>query len=151
MADSEHAHSPDDTDWAIMGILADEQTSNNEIARQLDLSEGTVRQRIRKLREAGILRVRGLTNPEALENRQLAYITANVSESSLLETKAREISTLPQVLSVAILAGQYDLMVEVLVDSNKGLVEFITGQLSKIKGIAKTETHLSLKTYNKYV
>jgi DNA-binding Lrp family transcriptional regulator len=39
----------DKTHSDIIKILSKEHTSNNEIARQLDLTEGTVRQRIKKL------------------------------------------------------------------------------------------------------
>jgi len=142
---------PDPTDWNIIDILRCEHTSNNAIARKLDLTEGTVRQRIKKLKDAGILKVRALTNPEVLENQQLAYISANVSESKLLDSKAQELANLPQVLNVSLVAGQYDLMIEVMVDSNKGLMKFITEELSTIEGLAKTETFLTLKSYKKFV
>jgi Lrp/AsnC family transcriptional regulator, regulator for asnA, asnC and gidA len=142
---------PDPTDWNIIDILRCEHTSNNAIARKLDLTEGTVRQRVKKLKDAGILKVRALTNPEVLENQQLAYISANVSESKLLDSKAQELANLPQVLNVSLVAGQYDLMIEVMVDSNKGLMKFITEELSTIEGLAKTETFLTLKSYKKFV
>ena len=142
---------PDATDWKIIEILRCEHIPNNAIASQLGLTEGTVRQRLKKLREAGILKIRALTNPEILENQQLAYISANVEKSSLLDKKAQELAALPQVLSVSLVAGQYDLMIEVLVDSNKGLMKFITEELSTIEGLAKTETFLTLKSYNKFV
>lgn len=142
---------PDSTDWKIIEILRKEHTSNNAIARKLDLTEGTVRQRIKKLKEANILKIRALTNPEVLENQQLAYISANVAESNLLNRKAKELADLSQVISVSLVAGQYDLMIEVLVDSNKGLMKFITEELSTIEGLAKTETFLTLKSYKKFV
>ena len=142
---------PDETDWAIIGILRQENTTNSAVAEKLGLTEGTVRQRVKKLREAGVLVIRALTNPEVLANQQMAYITANVVESRLLDQKAQELANLPQVLSVSLLAGQYDLMVEVLVESNKGLMTFITQELSKISGLAKTETLLTMKSYNKYI
>ena len=42
-------------------------------------------------------------------------------------------------------------MIEVLVESNKGLVQFLTETLSTIKGISDTETFVMLKTFGKYV
>ena len=142
---------PDTTDWKIIEILRKENTPNNAIAQELGLTEGPVRQRLKKLREAGILKIRALTNPEVLENQQLAYISANVAKSKLLDKKAQELADLPQVLSVSLVAGQYDLMIEVMVDSNKGLMRFITEELSTIDGLAKTETFLTLKSYKKFI
>jgi hypothetical protein len=55
------------------------------------------------------------------------------------------------VLSVSIVSGRCDLMAEVLVDSNKGLVKFLTEQLSPVKGITHSESFLMLKHYRKFL
>ena len=142
---------PDRTDWQIINLLSKQNETNTTIANELGVSEGTVRQRIKKLQDAGIVKIRAIRNPELLENQQLAMVTANLAESRLLDIKAKEILQLENVLSVSILSGQYDLIIEVLVDSNKGLIKFLTEQLSKVEGITKTETFLTLKSYNKWV
>ena len=142
---------PDKVDWQIIDLLSEQYETNTMIAKKLGVSEGMIRQRIKRLQDADIFKIRALRNTEVLENQQLAIVTANISESKLLDKKAKEILTLKNVLSVSILSGQYDLLIEVLVDSNKGLIKFLTEQLSKIEGISKTETFLMLKSYNKWV
>lgn len=141
----------DKTDWKIIEILRKGTVPNNTIARQLGISEGTVRGRLKKLKEADILQVKALINPEVLENKQLALVSLRVTESRLLDRKAEEVSRLPDVLSVSITSGRYDLIAEVLVDSNRGLVRFLTEQLSGVKGVLSSESFLMLKTYRKYV
>ena len=42
---------PDDIDWKIINLLRDSHQNNNAIARQLGISEGTVRQRLKKLKQ----------------------------------------------------------------------------------------------------
>ena len=142
---------PDKTDWKIINALRNEHTSNNALARQMGVSEGMIRNRIQRLRDAGILTVRTLINPETLADSQLAVIAVNVAETRLLDEKAREISNLEGVLSVSIVSGRYDLIAEVLVNSNHGLVQFLTEQLSTVQGVSSTETFLLLKSYGKYV
>lgn len=142
---------PDETDWKIIEILQQGWVPNNTIARALNISEGTVRSRLKKLKEAGILTVRALINPDVLANKQLVLVAITVAESRLLERKAEEIAHLPNVLSVSITSGRYDLIAEVLVDSNKGLVKFLTEELSDIEGITRSESFIMLKNYNKYV
>ena len=78
-------------------------------------------------------------------------MTVNVSEPRLLDIKAQEISKLDHVLSVSILSGQYDLIIEVLVDSNQGLIRFLTEELAAVEGLLKTETFLLLRSYNKWI
>ncbi|WP_319562547.1 Lrp/AsnC family transcriptional regulator [Marispirochaeta sp.] len=144
-------HELDELDSGIVTRLRVENMSNNALAEELGISEGTVRQRIKKLKEAGVLKIRALINPDSLVRQQLATIAVNLNESRLLDAKAREIAELENVLSVSITSGQYDLIVEVLVDSNRGLVGFLTDTLARVEGIAKTESFLMLKNYNKYV
>lgn len=142
---------PDETDWKIIEILKEGWVPNNTIARELGVSEGTIRTRLKRLKDAGILTVRALINPDVLANKQLVLVAVNVAESRLLELKAGELSRLQNVLSVSIASGRYDLVVEVLVDSNKGLVRFLTEELSRIEGITRSESFIMLKNYNKYV
>lgn len=142
---------PDEIDWKIINTLRESHQNNNAIARQLGISEGTVRQRLKRLKEAGIVKIRALINPEVLDKQQLATIAVNVSESSLLESKAIEIAALPNVLDVSITSGRYDLFVQVLIDSNRGLVHFLTEELSTVNNVTSTESFLMLKSFNKYV
>ena len=136
---------------SIIELVRTGVVSNSAIAIELGISEGTVRQRIKRMKDSGVLAFRGLIDPDVLTNRQLTLIGANVAESRLLDAKAREISELPNVLSVSIASGRFDLIIEVLVDSNHGLVDFLMNEISTIDGISKTESFLLLKTYSKFV
>jgi Lrp/AsnC family transcriptional regulator for asnA, asnC and gidA len=144
-------YKPDEIDWNIISLLREEDENNNALARKLGVSEGTVRQRIRRLKEADILRVRGLINPDILEEQQLALIGINVGPANKLESKAREIAALEHVLSASIVSGRYDVIAEVLVSSNKGLVDFLTHHLSTVEGLQSSETFLTLKSFNRFV
>ena len=142
---------PDKIDWKIIDLLSNNYLSNNEIARHLKISEGTVRRRIKILQSDGIMRIKALLDPDVLENQQLAIVAVSIAKAKLLDKKAQQISGLKNVISVSIVSGQYDLLVEVLVDSNKGLVHFLTESLSTIEGITKTERFLILKSFGKFI
>jgi Lrp/AsnC family transcriptional regulator for asnA, asnC and gidA len=142
----------DELDRGIIQALRDDGRSNNSaIAAQLGVAEGTVRQRMRKLTEAGVVRVSALVNPEIISEHQLCLIGMKVEESKRLEATAQDVSKLPEVRSVAIVTGRYDLLVEVLVDSNHGLIRFLSESLAQVSGIQSSETFLLLKTYDKWI
>jgi Lrp/AsnC family transcriptional regulator for asnA, asnC and gidA len=141
----------DKTDWSIIELLSEQYLSNNEIARRLEVSEGTVRRRIKTLQDEGIMRIKAQLDPNVMEERQIAMVTANVTEANLLDKKARELSRLKGVTSVSILSGQFDLLIEVIVDSNRGLMRFLIDELSTVEGLSKTETFVILKSYGKYI
>lgn len=142
---------PDEVDWKIIESIRKEHKNNNAIARELGVSEGMIRQRLKKLKDSGIVKISGLINPDVLENKMLALIAVNLSQGCNLEDKANEITNFDEVLSVSASTGRYDIMIEVLVESNKGLVRFITETLSTVDGVAATETFVMLKTFGKYV
>jgi len=141
----------DETDQAIVDRLRRENGTNIELARELGVSEGTVRQRLKRLKDSGVLRIAAGIDPDALQDQQVALVAVNVGQASLLESKARQIADLAHVLSVSIVSGRYDLVAEVLVDSNHGLVDFLTGELAGVDHVTATESFLLLKSYGKYV
>lgn len=142
---------PDKLDWRIINILSKKNIPNITIAKKLGVSEGTIRQRLKRLQNKGILKIRALRDPNTLENQQLAVVAATLMEAKLLDRKAQEISKLENVLSVSVASGRYDILIEVLVESNKGLVRFLTEKLATIEGISRTETFVILKSYQKWV
>jgi len=74
-----------------------------------------------------------------------------VAATRQLVQKAEEVAALPDVLSVSIVSGRFDLFIELLLDSHRGLVQFLAEQLSRVDGIQSTESFVTLKTYSKFV
>lgn len=142
---------PDEIDWKIIENIREEHKNNNAIARELGVSEGMIRQRLKKLKDSGVVKISGLINPDVLENKMLALIAATLEDSSKMHELAGRISEFEEVLSVSISTGRYDIMIEILVESNKGLVKFLTETLSSVEGISDTETFIMLKTFGKFV
>lgn len=142
----------DELDRGIVQALRDDgRTNNSVIAAKLGVAEGTVRQRMRKLTDAGVVKVSALVNPEIISEHQLCMIGMKVTETKRLEATAEEVARLPEVRSVAIVTGRYDLLVEVLVASNHGLIRFLSESLAQVPGIESSETFLLLKTYDKWI
>jgi len=136
-------------DWEIIAELQKNgREPNSTIAKRLNVTEGTIRTRFKKLIEAGVFKVSGQLNPEFLEGHMLVLMGITIKESSRLEEMFESISALDEVHSVAITSGRYDLFAQVIVNSNQGLVTFLTGSLAGIKGISGTETFVLLKTKN---
>jgi Lrp/AsnC family transcriptional regulator for asnA, asnC and gidA len=142
----------DELDWKIVESLRKKgRDSNAEIARRLRVTEGTIRVRIKKLTDAGILRITGQVNPEFLVGHQAVMVGINVKDSKFLEKTAQSIARLPNVNYAAITSGRYDILAQVIVESNKGIINFLTDSLAKISTVSRTETFVLLKTYNCWV
>jgi Lrp/AsnC family transcriptional regulator, regulator for asnA, asnC and gidA len=147
----ERQFQPDERDWQIIDLLRAGTISSSAVAEKLGVSEGMIRQRIKRMRDAGVLSLRGLINPDILADRQIVILGAKVASSRQLAEKAEEVAALPDVLSVSIVSGRYDIMIELLLDSHRGLVQFLTEELSKVDGIQSTESFVTLRNYSKFV
>jgi Lrp/AsnC family transcriptional regulator for asnA, asnC and gidA len=142
----------DELDWKIIEALKENgRASNAEIARHLAVTEGTVRSRIKRLTDTGIMRVTGQVNPEFLTEYQTVLIGINVKESKSLEKTVQAIAKLPHVSFAAITSGRYDIMAQVVVKSKDGIIDFLSNSLARISAVNRTETFLLLKTHGCWI
>jgi Lrp/AsnC family transcriptional regulator for asnA, asnC and gidA len=142
----------DETDWEIIVLLAkDGRMTAKTMSKRLGLAEATIRNRMNRLTRSGKVRVSGLINHDSFEDKVVALVALEIKEVANLDRIGQELSSLPSVQNVSIVSGRYDLIVEILVSSNKGIIRFLKEELAGIKGVGKTETFLILKSFNKWV
>ena len=134
------AHTPDETDRQIIFLLKrDGRLSNVEIGRQLGLAEGTVRKRLERLIAENIIRIVALAEPAAfgLTTRVLISIQAELGE---LNNVAQHLAQMPEVCSVSVITGSFDIIIEVALPSSDRLLSFLIDKVSSIPGVKRTET-----------
>ena len=126
------------------GIIEALQASGREsfraIAARLGVSEATVRARYARLCDDDILQVVGVTNPLGLGFEQ-ALIGLKTTGSP--QPVADEIATWAEADYVVVTAGQYDLVVEIVVADRRELLE-LTNRMRELDGVVSTETFLYL-------
>ena len=132
----------------LLKHLKDGRKSFNEIARALSLSENTVRARVRKLREEGVLDISGLVDPEAVPGHTAVLIGVKLQTMELVR-KGKELSELRGVVSVGVVTGRYDVILTVLLNEEFGLLEFFTEEMGgHSEDVQYTETFVVYKGYN---
>ncbi len=132
---------------AIINHLKDGRVSFKRIAEDLGLAEGTVRSRVKKLTEEGVLSISGLVNPEALPDQQIIMVGVRVKGMDLVK-KGEEFSRLRGVISVCVVTGQFDLMVTAMLTKDFGLLEFFTQEVATIENVRSVETFVVYKSFN---
>ena len=81
------------------------------IADKIGITENTVRARVNKLIEDGVLQISGLVNPQFIPEMQVVVMGVKLSTLDL-EEKAKEMLRLKGVISVMVVTGRYDLIVQ---------------------------------------
>ncbi len=137
----------DTTDIAIIQKLKDGRMSFNKIAEALGIAEGTVRSRVKRLRDDGQLDITALVDPKALPDNSIVMIGIRVKDMDLVK-KGQEFSELRGVVSVAVVTGRFDLILTVLLEKGFGILEFYTEEASKIDSVQSVETFVVYKSFN---
>ena len=137
----------DETSLAIIKHLREGRKSFQKIAKDLSITENTVRARVNRLIEEGVLAVTGLVDPEAIPGHRLVLVGIKLSTMDLVR-KGEEFSRLKGVVSVCVVTGRYDLILTVLMSDTHDLLAFYTEQVSQIRDVQSAETFVVYKTYN---
>jgi Lrp/AsnC family transcriptional regulator for asnA, asnC and gidA len=137
----------DNLNRRIIGHLQDGRKSFKKIATSLSVSENTVKARVRKLEEEGILKIAGFVDPESMEGHQIVYIGVKLKDMDYV-AKGEEISRLRRVVSVGVVTGRYDLIVTVHLKHGFGHLEFLSQELSKVDRIESIESFVIYKGFN---
>ena len=138
----------DETSLEIIKRLSHCEETLAQIARDLDISEGTVRNRIAKLEQAGILNRCGVVDTDALPGHMTIFVGVKLTGPNLVE-KADELQYLRGVVSVAVVTGCYDIILIVMLNEEFGLLEFFNEELAAHStGVQSTETFVVYKGFN---
>jgi Lrp/AsnC family transcriptional regulator, regulator for asnA, asnC and gidA len=131
----------------ILRHLRDGRKSFKKIAQELKITENTVRSRVNKLIEEGILAISGNFSVDGVRGHRLLYLGVKLNTMEL-QKKAKEFSVLRGVVSAGIVTGRYDLILQVLLKEDYDLLEFITGQVAKIKDVLTVESFIVYQGFN---
>ena len=137
----------DSTDLAIIKHLQNGRKSFSQIAKALAITENTVRARVNRLSDDGVLEIRGLVDPEAIPGHSVVMVGVKLNSMNLVR-KGEEFSALRGVLSVSVVTGRFDLILMVLLNEEFGIFDFYNDEVSRIKDVQSVETFVVYKGYN---
>jgi Lrp/AsnC family transcriptional regulator for asnA, asnC and gidA len=127
----------------IEQLQQDGRRSYAAIGKVVGLSEAAVRQRVQRLVDSGVMQVVAVTDPIELGFARQAMVGIRVTGP--LEPVADALAELPEVDYVVITAGSYDLLAELVCESDDHLLSLISGKIRAIDGVVSTETFMYLR------
>ena len=134
----------DELDRQIIQILqGDGRASNARIARDVGVSEGTVRRRLKRLIQDGIIKVAALPDPEMLGYDTEALVGVQVDPDKI-DVVANNLASLEEAIWVSVTTGAFDIFTWVTLPSSDELGVFLKSKVGTIGGVRRTETFVSL-------
>ena len=130
----------------IQAMMEDAEVSYADLGKQFFVSGGTIHVRIKKLEELGIVQGKRLAvDLKVLGYDIIAFIGIYLEKSSMYDTVAQALKSIPQVVRVNYTTGNYSMFVEIVCKDIQQLRFVLHDELQKIKGIERTETLISLE------
>jgi Lrp/AsnC family transcriptional regulator, regulator for asnA, asnC and gidA len=134
----------DDVSKSIIEELQqDGRRSYAAIGKVVGLSEAAVRQRVQRLVDSGVMQVVAVTDPLELGFARQAMI--GIRASGALEPIADALAALEEVDYVVITAGSFDLLVEVVCESDEELLSVLSTKIRSLDNVVSTETFMYLQ------
>jgi len=140
----------DSINMSIIKHLRDGRKSFKKIAEELSITENTVRSRVNKMEEEGTIAISSLVDPSTIPGHHMVIIGVKLKTVQLVK-KGEELSKLRGVISVSVVTGRYDIILQVLLSEEFSLLEFYTTEVAKVDDIQDIETFVIYKSYNMMV
>ncbi|MGH3357039.1 MAG: Lrp/AsnC family transcriptional regulator [Nocardioidaceae bacterium] len=142
---SEHnGYRLDDVSKAIIEQLQqDGRRAYAAIGKVVGLSEAAVRQRVQRLLEQGAMQIVAVTDPLELGFHRQAMV--GIKAEGELETIADRLAEMDEIDYVVITAGAFDLLAEVVCESDEHLLDILSNRIRTIPGVRGTESFVYLK------
>jgi DNA-binding Lrp family transcriptional regulator len=135
-----HRHALSRTDQAIVANLQEDgRRAYVNIARDIGVTEKTVRNRVKHLVDSKVIQIVALTSPAALGYRAGAMLGIVTDANTPASDIAAQIAQVPQVDYVVVTAGRFALLVELLARDMQTLRRIVETQLGKVAGVQSME------------
>ncbi len=138
-------------DELLQLLKKDARESIRSLAEMLDVSEDEVRERIAEYEDQGVIRgYRAVVNEDQLDiDRVRAAIEVRMKpeRGGGYDRVANRIGRFPEVDSLFLMSGGYDLLVFVKGRTLQEVAGFVNERLATLDGVLSTSTHFTLKTY----
>lgn len=138
----------DNIDLQILTLLQpDARLSNAALAKELGMAPSAVLERVRKLESKGIIQsYHTQVNPATIDQKLLAYIFIKTSTSPGDTQPSQQLSQIPEIQELHIIAGEDCLLAKVRASDSLSLMTIMREKIGKVPGVLSTKTTIVLQT-----
>lgn len=137
----------DDVDTQIAQELEkDGRASFREVARQIGVSEGTVRGRVKRMQDSGQFKFSTVLDPKVAGLECIAYVGLSVRETDI-RSVTEALSAIDDFIYVAVGVGRHNVMGLVMTESRERLGRLLMDDVATMKGVTRTETMEVLEVF----
>jgi len=138
----------DATDRRILQELTiDARQPFSKIAEKLKVSNSLVHQRVKKLKEVGILGDASFrVNPESLGFETCAFVQIRIRQAKFMKSVVEKLTSVREIVECANIAGRFAIIVKIYAANNSHLRDVVYESIQNIDGVEETNTVVSFET-----
>ena len=126
-------------------LMRDARTPILSISREIGISGAAIHQRLRKLEASGLIAgSKFVINPKVLGYKTLAFVGVFLEAASKYAAAIKRLKEIPEVTESHYTTGNYAIFIKILCRDNEHLMQLLNQEIQQIKGVARTETFISL-------
>jgi len=123
-----------------------------EMAKKLNVTSPTIRNRIKDLEKSGVFKVSGLIDPNKHQEMITALVAMSIKSDGKMDQILKNITQLANVVWAGVVSGRYDIIAEVVCIGGKDeLYRFTTETILKMGNVVRSETFIILKSRHNWI
>ena len=117
-----------------------------EIAKTIGISGAAIHQRLRKLEKQNLIIGSSIkVNTKILGYTTMAFIGIFLDRATNNKTVVNQLKEIKEILECHYTTGDWSVLAKLICKDNEDLMEILTKKIQTIKGVARTETYISLE------
>lgn len=138
----------DEIDKKILDFLVENtRMPFTEIAKQMDVSAGTIHVRVKKMEDAGIILGSSLIiDYSKLDYHFTAFIGILLTKSNRTQDVLKELALIPNVIETSVISGKYNIFCKVKAKNTEDAKRIIY-QIDDIQDVMRTESMISMEEF----
>jgi Lrp/AsnC family transcriptional regulator, regulator for asnA, asnC and gidA len=141
----------DEIDQKLIELLmSNSRQSSRVLADKLGIDGSTVRRRVKKLVDDGVVFYSVLPNPDVLGFLVRAIIALNVDPGKISKV-IKMLNNIKEIKWIYPTTGRFDIILFVWLDSIETIYDFIEDTIGKVEGVRNAETFICLNNDNDFI
>ena len=117
-----------------------------EIAKNIGISGSAIHQRLRKLEKQNLIIGSSIkVNTKILGYTTMAFIGIFLDRATNNKTVVNQLKEIKEILECHYTTGDWSVLAKLICKDNEDLMQILTKKIQTIKGVARTETYISLE------
>lgn len=136
----------DDLDRKILSIITkNARTPFKDVAEECGVSRAAIHQRVQRLIDMKVITGSSYNVNEKMMGYQMcAYVGIMLEKGSMYEEVVSALEEIPEIIESQYTLGAYSILVKLYARNDEHLMLLLNGKIQNIKGVASTETLISL-------